>query len=41
MILKSELRKIVVDQREELNRDLGTIREMLIGLLPEFATIIS
>lgn len=41
MILKSTLKKVLLKQQEDLQRDLGVAREMEIKILPKHATIIS
>lgn len=41
MILKTELRKIVIVQQQDLEKELGTIRETRVKLLQKFVTIIT
>ncbi|MCF8233134.1 MAG: ATP-binding protein [Bacteroidales bacterium] len=41
MILKEELERCIVKQQKELQKDLGTPREIDLKLLPKFTTIIS
>jgi len=41
MILKKELRMVLIKQQEDLQRDLGVERDISLKILPKFATIIS
>ncbi|MFO7851078.1 MAG: ATP-binding protein [Bacteroidota bacterium] len=41
MILKSNLKKVLLKQQEDLQRDLGVEREKKVKILPKHATIIS
>jgi len=41
MILKSELKRSILKQQLDIERDLGILRDMEITIIPNFATIIS
>lgn len=41
MILKKDLKKVLLKQQEDLQRDLGVEREKEIKILPKYATIIT